>query len=75
MEYGASLLARNKRPLAEARTSLGPATNAEYSDADSDDDEDNELLNGSNQYYDNVVSRYFGLKAKMPVLLCPENHL
>lgn len=57
-EYGASRASRIRKPLKEARTSLGPATANQIdfgsSDDDSEDDND-QLSDGSDQHYEDVV--------------------
>ena len=56
-EYSGTALRKGKKPLAEARTSLGGTSRPQAAGSDSESDSEDNLSEGEDQYYEDVVSR------------------
>ena len=56
-ECGGMTAKKGKKPLAEARTSLGSASKPRATGSDSESDSEEDFSEGEDQYYEDVVSR------------------
>ena len=56
-EYSGTAARKGKKPLAEARTSLGGTSRPQAAGSDSESDSEDNLSEGEDQYYEDVVSR------------------